>query len=382
MKLFKTYIPLLLLLFSLTAVNQVAAQTVTFSFTNAQVISGGSTGTQLQFDIEMRSDVPTTFHSRGQIYFDYSSAGFGNLVVGNNKIQVEKLDLLSGEFTGVDKYQIITIQDNADTRVAITWLTSFQLFPPNVLFHNLVPSTATPLVRITMDIADPNETAGIDFVPGNMNGQTFYLTGPNVEIPYTDPSGYDNNLNTVSLPVELIDFEATKVEEQAVDLTWTTTAEVNNDKFVIEKRLQTEEEFEAIGEIKGAGTVSTAQSYEFRDNGLMTRKVFYRLKQIDFNGAFEYSEVLEVEFSFPGQKRYLLYPNPAKDIVTIESLDDVEEAHSFEITDARGKLLMKGEIEAGKGLERVDISKLADGYYFVKVKDKKGVPTTIKLTKD
>ncbi|MEL6143447.1 MAG: T9SS type A sorting domain-containing protein, partial [Bacteroidota bacterium] len=98
----------------------------------------------------------------------------------------------------------------------------------------------------------------------------------------------------VILPVELISFEATALANQ-VQLTWHTSSELNNDYFAIE-RSEDGRVFHEVGQQNGSGTVEEERAYQFIDRQLPTgaEKFYYRLRQIDIDGTFSFSEVRQV----------------------------------------------------------------------------------------
>ncbi|QQS35958.1 MAG: T9SS type A sorting domain-containing protein [Ignavibacteriales bacterium] len=111
------------------------------------------------------------------------------------------------------------------------------------------------------------------------------------------------------IPVELISFNAS-VNDNTVLLNWATASERNNSHFEIQ-RSDDGTGYKTIGTVKGAGNTTETKYYSFIDNKLSTGKQYYRLKQIDFDGTFHFSNVVEVEinllFNFDlGQN----YPNP------------------------------------------------------------------------
>lgn len=117
--------------------------------------------------------------------------------------------------------------------------------------------------------------------------------------------------NNGGIPVELVSFTASQSNDQ-IQLSWITATELNNQGFEIERK--TTESWEKIGFVDGNGTTTEMQYYSFTDNsGLVNNvyKIYYRLKQIDFDGTYEYSNEVTIELSQPDS--YLLnqnYPNP------------------------------------------------------------------------
>jgi hypothetical protein len=123
------------------------------------------------------------------------------------------------------------------------------------------------------------------------------------------------------LPVELTEFTGRK-SEQGVELAWRTASELNNSGFEVQRRSENRgasTEWHALGFVRGNGTTTEAQSYSFLDR-TATGKVQYRLKQIDFDGQFEYSNIIEVDAGLP--KVFALeqnYPNPFNPTTVIRS---------------------------------------------------------------
>lgn len=118
----------------------------------------------------------------------------------------------------------------------------------------------------------------------------------------------DGILNN-AVPVELASFSA-QVAENSVKLIWITTSETNNFGFDIEKSVD-RYSFSKIAFVAGKGTISIPQSYVFNDTEVGLGTFYYRLKQIDTDGSFQYSEILKVETNAP--KSFALYqnhPNP------------------------------------------------------------------------
>jgi len=115
------------------------------------------------------------------------------------------------------------------------------------------------------------------------------------------------------VPVELASFSYS-VTDQNVTLNWQTATETNNQGFQIERRKtlnERNEKWNAIGFVNGSGTTTEAQTYFFIDENLSAGKYQYRLKQIDFDGTFEYSNTIEVEINQPTQfSLEQNYPNP------------------------------------------------------------------------
>ncbi len=177
-----------------------------------------------------------------------------------------------------------------------------------------------------------------------------------------------------SLPVELTSFSAF-VTNNSVMLSWTTATEINNSGFEIEKAIYTQDYSTAswikIGFTKGEGTSTTIKNYTFNDTKPFNQKSLYRLKQIDFNGTFKYSNIIEVE-SVCLDKYYLHqnYPNPFNPSTTISYSIPNPSKVTVTVYDVLGKLvttLVNQNQEAGNYSINFSADNLSNGIYFYKI---------------
>jgi hypothetical protein len=131
-----------------------------------------------------------------------------------------------------------------------------------------------------------------------------------------DLNGYILWVNGVPLPVELSAFSAI-VLDNAIKLYWKTETEVNNYGFEVQ-RAKGGLNFEMIGFVQGHGNTNSPKEYSFIDEQVTAGKYSYRLKQIDTDGKFEYSKVIEIEIGSPGAFELSQnYPNPFNPVTTI-----------------------------------------------------------------
>ncbi len=125
-----------------------------------------------------------------------------------------------------------------------------------------------------------------------------------------------------TLPVKLVKFLAA-AEAKAAKLYWETASELNNDKFEIE-RSTNGTDFVKIGEVKGNGTSQKLNTYSFKDFAPINGVNYYRLKQLDFDGKFEYSEIKFVNFDIK-ETTFSVYPNPVTEFINFsEAVKSVE----------------------------------------------------------
>ncbi|MBK7228558.1 MAG: T9SS type A sorting domain-containing protein [Ignavibacteriales bacterium] len=175
------------------------------------------------------------------------------------------------------------------------------------------------------------------------------------------------------LPVELTSFNAAAVEGN-VNINWATATELNNNGFEIQRKSQ-QTEWSSVGFVKGNGTTTNSQEYSFVDRPGTTGKFSYRLKQIDFNGTFAYSDVVEVEIVAKEFKLYNNYPNPFNPSTIISYNLPVDAFVSLRIYNAVGELvteLVNGNQLAGQHSENFNASangtQLPSGIYFAEIK--------------
>ena len=139
------------------------------------------------------------------------------------------------------------------------------------------------------------------------------------------------------IPVELVSFTA-DVIGNSINLGWVTATETNNQGFEIQRTSSTSENWEKVGFIAGFGTSTELHHYSFSDEPTASGKYQYRLKQIDFDGSFEYSNTVEVEVMVT--KDYSLsqnYPNPFNPATLISFSIPNDEFVSLRIYDVLGR---------------------------------------------
>ncbi|MCF8431552.1 MAG: T9SS type A sorting domain-containing protein, partial [Melioribacteraceae bacterium] len=211
-----------------------------------------------------------------------------------------------------------------------------------------------------------------------------------------DIGAYEYQYENDPLPVELATFTAS-VSANLVSLKWQTATELNNYGFEIQRSKFTEfiqvndastssaSGWENIGFVEGHGTTNSPQSYSFVDT--KTFEVFanlkgfngaiqYRLKQIDFDGKYEYSDVVEVTFGTPDNFELMQnYPNPFNPSTTIKFnipvTTDYQSAQTtlriFNVLGEQVAELLNAQLEPGLHIIEFDASRLASGIYFYKL---------------
>jgi hypothetical protein len=174
-----------------------------------------------------------------------------------------------------------------------------------------------------------------------------------------------------SLPVEMLYFKAGPVGNN-VALDWATATETNNDHYNIE-RSKDGANFEFVSSVKayGNGNSVVTQQYHSIDTNPYGGTSYYRLKQVDKNGAYKYSNISAVNFT---KKSYVdVYPNPAYSSLVIEASNDYLNA-SVKITNALGEEVINTTLNSYSNV--LDVSVLQSGFYYVLIDNGNGVSKT------
>lgn len=161
------------------------------------------------------------------------------------------------------------------------------------------------------------------------------------------------------IPVELTYFRASEISNGNL-LQWETAAEFDNEKFVIEKS-KNGYDFAPIDFLMGQGTVNVNQKYEYLDKSTSVGINYYRLKQVDFNGSFEYSNILILENK--AKETVDVYPTLVAESINISLTSD--QKNQLVIFDQTGRSIVQKVIENGNNV--IDLSSLTRGAYFMTI---------------
>lgn len=190
-------------------------------------------------------------------------------------------------------------------------------------------------------------------------------------------SGFGGGDITAPLPVNYLNFAANQIDNQVL-LEWITDWELNNDYFEVQ-RSSDRTLFTPIGEVKGVGNSQVRQKYSFIDEYPQTTVNYYRLKQIDIDGAYEYSPIVEV--SIEEKKPILLGPNPFSDHLLLEAWLVEPGTCEFHLFNTAGEKVFSFRKEyKGRLSEKLLLPQLSRGVYIYQI-DNNGEILTGKLTR-
>jgi Secretion system C-terminal sorting domain len=237
----------------------------------------------------------------------------------------------------------------------------------------IVPSAGTYWLELYNNSVESGnfywETGNVDGTHG-VAGSGWFTTTPGTSWnldPATDLSvqlnGDDN------LPVEFVSFTA-NTTGTIVNLSWATATENNNQGFEVQ-RSTNGTDYLPVGFIQGHGTTTETQQYNFVDRGVTAGTYTYRLKQVDFNGTYGYSNTVDVDVTAPSE--YSLdqnYPNPFNPSTKISfglATDSRVSLKIFNILGQEVMTLFNGNMVAGGHEVNFDASGLNSGIYFYRL---------------
>jgi hypothetical protein len=284
-------------------------------FNNGTIAPGNSIG-----DITFNGDLTIASGSSLEIEITGTS-GDSDVLIINGSLTIESgatldVSLISGILDMGDHYDIIT------------WTTVSGLF------------STTNLPGLLSDWAKP----------------TYGATALNIE--YTS--------STPLLPIELLAFRGEQIEH-AVQLSWSTATELNNDYMLIERSADGLD-FDEIGRIEGKGTTLEPQQYSFTDHFPNRGWNYYRLVQVDFDGSVEYHPVIVIMVEKDQRMELSVFPNPiAEDDLHIQWSAPRGEKARLRLLDESGRLLSEHLLGEGSGFYRLSVDQLQPGMYVLQL---------------
>lgn len=167
-------------------------------------------------------------------------------------------------------------------------------------------------------------------------------------------------------PVSLSKLTA-RISTSGIDLSWKAFTELNSERFDVQRSADGHI-FEVIGNVKGRGTATTAKSYEYKDVTPLRGMNYYRLKVLDKNGEFSYSNIAAINAGTDSNRAdWKLYPNPVHSGQTIHlSLEKLNRTVTIRIMDATGRILKIQNQAESKNLT-VSTSGFAPGIYYIQL---------------
>lgn len=217
-------------------------------------------------------------------------------------------------------------------------------------------------------------------VPLQAGIQTIRIQGTNTSFTsnvwYMNWFEFENT--TTPLPVHFLLFNA-NCNNGRVDLSWKTAAEMNADKFIIE-RSSDGRTWAAVGTVAATGQSSSERTYGYTDATASDQNSFYRIAQQDIDGRKTYTAVLRANCS--GKQNFSVFPNPATDKTTLSLSADQNSQLNLSVVDAKGRIVKTQQLVLPKGnsMVNLDLADLPTGMYMIQARWN-GQTQTAKLLK-
>lgn len=171
----------------------------------------------------------------------------------------------------------------------------------------------------------------------------------------------------ILLPIDLTGFWS-ETSGNSIWLNWETATEINSQGFSIERRTGSTE-FEPVGWVESLGSPTQGKRYQFEDPDVLAGVTYYyRLKMVDLDGTFKYSEVISDKIFATGSSFEIL-PNPVRDEMTVMVFSQDRQNNTLSIHDLSGRLIHEQKIGLNSGLNEIIIpsSNWESGMYFLSV---------------
>ena len=350
------------------------------------------TGSGYIHDVYVWNDTVVTCNGSSEIYQLINVTNKSNPQVISSSSPLSNIYAHSGWMTEDKRYFVgceesnvrdITIWDLSDRNSWNLIVPTWQMPGSSSYVHNLFIRNNYAHISyytsgyVVLDISDPSnpQLAGnYDTYPQN-NGGTYngawgcypYLPSGNTLISDMQTGLYVLRFNG-TIPVELTSFTA-KATGNSITLNWETATETNNLGFEIQRK--SESEFFTIGFVKGSGTTTEPQQYSYTNKNLDNGVYEYRLKQLDFDGRAQYSDVVKVEvFSVTTLELKQNYPNPFNPSTNIKfniPSSGYVNLSVFNLVGEKVKEIVNEILSEGEYNLKFDASNLPSGIYIAKL---------------
>lgn len=314
----------------------------------------------------------------GNYYTRYESNGYGG---GANYTHF--LRVYAGDYDNVNLNYAINIRNVSKPILGLRKITNSypsaaslkidmangDLDPSNTftvkLFRNgigtVLPAIYQPGARVGLKTNAINSFV-VTLPTGLANGNNYYIEVTSSSPLDSEITNFFTIDNSIPLPINLINFDA-KTTISGNQLNWKTSDEKNFSHFEIERSSEGAV-FDTIGKLVAIGNSSELNEYQFIDNNLKTNNNYYRLKQIDLDGKFDYSKILFVKTN--AESNQIVYPNPAIDYVSIENMDG--KIMTIRLIDNFGRAVIS-QVTSTESIIKLPINDLKPGSYFIQIEN-------------
>ncbi len=267
----------------------------------------------------------------------------------------EPLDSFKGDVARAFLYFVTRYQDNMSTYGNNS--VAAQAFESNTF-----PSIDIPYLKLMLKWHNLDGVSAREMVRNNAAYTFQGNRNPYIDHPEYVAMVWNSNCpGLTTLPVNVLYFSG-KLQANKVVLNWEVDNEINFKAYVVERSVNAIE-YTAIGTVNATGS----KAYTYSDDAatIKGRRVYYRLKKVDKDGRFTYSEVFSVHI--PLNIAFNVYPNPAKEVIQLQINSNTNAAVQVVITDMVGKVAINKVFASNNGLVKIATSNLTNGTYLVRV---------------
>jgi trimeric autotransporter adhesin len=281
---------------------------------------------------------------------------------GNPLVKI-RLYITKAEFDALD----------ADALSGISTITDLKILKNNDACGAAIASNTLPAIAPT-NTTVTNVAADYQHGPGN-NGYV-------IQGDISSFSSFYFGSASITLPVGLIAFNGSLQPNGSALLNWKTANEQNSSHFIIERSADGNN-FNTIGRVAASGTTTVTNNYSYTDNDAAAQQLpqlYYRLKIMDNNGEFSYSNVVVI--SFASLTKVSVYPIPAHNSINVNIVSPVTGNAQLQVIDNSGHIVLQRTAQLLKGGNdlSIDLQKLATGFYYLKVTGN-GIDKKVKIQK-
>ena len=210
--------------------------------------------------------------------------------------------------------------------------------------------------------------------PGAGGGACNVAAGRNPNIATDDDQEATDGFTSRSLPIQLFQLNSLSKKSAGLNVEWKTQNESNTDYFEVYRMYHgNQSAWMKVGKVEAAGVSHDEITYNFLDNSYAkAEKIYYRIKQVDQNGSFTYTDIKSIELKENGLVKLSGFPNPIQNIYHLAFNSPSDASIQIEVIDLLGKVAFKQKASAVKGYNQYDLEMkdVAAGTYFVKVSGK------------
>ncbi len=219
------------------------------------------------------------------------------------------------------------------------------------------------LVPTIGNIGDDNLDSDVDNSYGYLTTDIYYLNSDEML------SNVDVGLVAGVLPVDWLDIDVI-AKNDFNHLTWSTANEINNDRFIIERKINQDKEFVKVGEVSSQENSSPIKDYIFNDFDIEEKgRYYYRVAQVDYDGHMRYSEIVSLDRLAIDDIEISISPNPAisKTQLFSNSISSINEISILDGSAKLVKIIYTGQDVISNNMIEFDVDDLASGVYTVRI---------------